>query len=117
MFLQKVYGCCSRELYSKLSLSISLECTCELAKLLIFDIDCLPVLCCLQNPNLQFEFLVSYLAELSLLDYKCVKFLPSMVASSVVFLARLMIRSKMNPWVRVLNLYMLILSLSMKAIT
>jgi cyclin A len=39
-----------------------------------------------------------------LLDYKCVKFLPSMVAASVIFLARLMIRSKMNPWVRVLDI-------------
>ncbi|XP_062024125.1 putative cyclin-A3-1 [Rosa rugosa] len=57
------------------------------------------------TPNLQFEFLVSYLAELSLLDYKCVKFLPSMVASSVVFLARLMIRSKMNPWCSTLQQY------------
>lgn len=62
--------------------------------------------------------MVSYLGELSLLDYKCVKFLPSMVASSVVFLARLMIRSKINPWVRVMsNLYVLILSLSMKETT
>ncbi|XP_050364141.1 G2/mitotic-specific cyclin C13-1-like [Argentina anserina] len=50
-----------------------------------------------KTPNLQFEFLVSYLGELSLLDYKCVKFLPSLVASSVIFLARLM-RSNVNPW-------------------
>ncbi|KAF3443534.1 hypothetical protein FNV43_RR13220 [Rhamnella rubrinervis] len=37
-----------------------------------------------KTPNLQLEFLGYYLAELSLLDYNCVKFLPSLVAASVV---------------------------------
>lgn len=58
-------------------------------------------LCLLQTPNLQLEFLGYYLAELSLLDYHCVKFLPSTVAASVMFVARFMIRPKMHPWVRV----------------
>ncbi|KAL0545587.1 hypothetical protein IC582_015476 [Cucumis melo] len=48
--------------------------------------------------TLQFEFLGYYLAELSLLDYNCVKFLPSLVAASVTFLARFMIQSKKHPW-------------------
>ncbi|CAJ2675377.1 putative cyclin-A3-1 [Trifolium pratense] len=48
--------------------------------------------------ELQFEFLGCYLAELSLLDYHCVKFLPSMVAASVVFLARFMLSPKTHPW-------------------
>ncbi|XP_058725135.1 putative cyclin-A3-1 [Vicia villosa] len=48
--------------------------------------------------ELQFEFLCSYLAELSLLDYNCVKFLPSMVAASVLFLARFMLNPKTRPW-------------------
>ncbi|MED6162897.1 cyclin [Stylosanthes scabra] len=48
--------------------------------------------------DLQFEFLTSYLAELSLLDYNCVKFLPSLVAASVVFLARFMLSPKTHPW-------------------
>ncbi|XLU23481.1 hypothetical protein S245_059547, partial [Arachis hypogaea] len=39
-----------------------------------------------------------YLAELSLLDYNCVKFLPSLVAASVVFLARFMPSPKTHPW-------------------
>jgi hypothetical protein len=52
-----------------------------------------------QASELQFEFLSCYLAELSLLDYHCVKFLPSMVAASVVFLARFMLSPKTNPWV------------------
>ncbi|TVU49435.1 hypothetical protein EJB05_00748, partial [Eragrostis curvula] len=47
---------------------------------------------------LLFEFMGSYLAELSLLDYGCLQFLPSLVAASVVFLARLTIDPHSNPW-------------------
>ncbi|RZB58380.1 Cyclin-A3-2 [Glycine soja] len=35
--------------------------------------------------DLKFEFLSCYFAELTLLDYNCVKFLPSLVAASAVF--------------------------------
>uniref|UniRef100_A0A7N0UX07 Cyclin N-terminal domain-containing protein n=1 Tax=Kalanchoe fedtschenkoi TaxID=63787 RepID=A0A7N0UX07_KALFE len=52
----------------------------------------------LKAPNLQFEFLGYYLAELSLLDYGCVKFLPSLVAASVIFLARFTIWPMAHPW-------------------
>ncbi|EOY15801.1 hypothetical protein QUC31_000724 [Theobroma cacao] len=48
--------------------------------------------------SLQLEFLGYYLAELSLLDYGCVKFLPSMVAASVTFLTRFIIQPKRHPW-------------------
>ncbi|KAK4274644.1 hypothetical protein QN277_017838 [Acacia crassicarpa] len=48
--------------------------------------------------ELQFEFLTYYLAELSLLEYSCVKFLPSLVAASVIFLARFMLSPKTHPW-------------------
>ncbi|WCJ35513.1 CYCLIN A3 4 [Euphorbia peplus] len=51
-----------------------------------------------KSSNLQLEFLGYYLAELSLLDYNCVKFLPSLVAASSIFLARFIIRPKMHPW-------------------
>ncbi|KAG6624549.1 hypothetical protein CIPAW_16G035000 [Carya illinoinensis] len=51
-----------------------------------------------KTPNLQLEFLGYYLAELSLLDYNCVKFLPSLVAASVMFVARFIIRPKTHPW-------------------
>ena len=57
----------------------------------------------MQTSDLQFEFLSSYLAELSLLDYNCVKFLPSLVAASVVFLARFMLNPKTHPWVMLLS--------------
>ncbi|RDX89048.1 putative cyclin-A3-1, partial [Mucuna pruriens] len=48
--------------------------------------------------NLQIEFLGSYLAELSLLDYDCLRFLPSIVAASVIFLARFIISPEVHPW-------------------
>ncbi|RWR81393.1 G2/mitotic-specific cyclin C13-1-like protein [Cinnamomum micranthum f. kanehirae] len=51
-----------------------------------------------KGENLQLEFLCNYLAELSLLDYGCVQFLPSEVAASVVFLSRFTINPKMHPW-------------------
>jgi len=50
--------------------------------------------------HLQMEFLCSYLSELSMLDYQSVKFLPSTVAASAVFLARFIIRPKQHPWVK-----------------
>ncbi|KAF8673900.1 hypothetical protein HU200_048347 [Digitaria exilis] len=48
--------------------------------------------------SLSFEFLGSYLAELSLLDYGFLRFLPSLVAASVVFVARLTLDPHTNPW-------------------
>ncbi|KAL4312811.1 hypothetical protein GQ457_01G033480 [Hibiscus cannabinus] len=51
-----------------------------------------------QASRLQLEFLGCYLAELSLLDYGCVKFLPSRIAASVMFLASFIIQPKKHPW-------------------
>ncbi|KAK7410072.1 hypothetical protein VNO78_00562 [Psophocarpus tetragonolobus] len=51
-----------------------------------------------KTTNLKVEFLGCYLAELSLLDYDCIKFLPSVVAASVIFLARFIIRPEAHPW-------------------
>ncbi|KAE9603616.1 hypothetical protein Lal_00001831 [Lupinus albus] len=48
--------------------------------------------------KLQFECLCNYLAELSLLDYGCLKFLPSLVAASATFLARYIMWPKLHPW-------------------
>ncbi|KAK6159254.1 hypothetical protein DH2020_006568 [Rehmannia glutinosa] len=48
--------------------------------------------------NLQFEFLCYYLAELSLLDYGCVRYIPSILAASAIFLARSTIQPKFHPW-------------------
>ncbi|KAH7834775.1 hypothetical protein Vadar_019652 [Vaccinium darrowii] len=48
--------------------------------------------------NLELEFLGSYLAEMSLLDYECLQFLPSMVAASAIFLSRFTIQPMKHPW-------------------
>ncbi|KAJ0229433.1 Cyclin-A3-4 [Hirschfeldia incana] len=56
-------------------------------------------------PHLQLEPLACYLSELSLLDYKAVKFVPSMLAASAVFLARFIIRPKQHPWNQMLEEY------------
>lgn len=45
------------------------------------------------------EFLANYLAELTLLEYNFLKFLPSLIAASAVFLARWTIDQSDNPWV------------------
>ncbi|KAK1312490.1 Cyclin-A3-1 [Acorus calamus] len=51
-----------------------------------------------EKPDMKLEFLSNYLAELSLLDYECVRFLPSMVAASAIFLARFTINPEVHPW-------------------
>ncbi|VVA92765.1 unnamed protein product [Arabis nemorensis] len=56
-------------------------------------------------PHLQLESLCCYLSELSLLDYKAVKFVPSMLAASTVFLARFIIHPKQHPWNQTLEEY------------
>ncbi|XAR72948.1 hypothetical protein NMG60_11019763 [Bertholletia excelsa] len=48
--------------------------------------------------TLQLEFLACYLAELSLLDHECLRFLPSTIAASAIFLSRFTIQPHMNPW-------------------
>ncbi|KAK4804339.1 hypothetical protein SAY86_004156 [Trapa natans] len=58
-----------------------------------------------QTSDEKLECLSYYLAELSLLDYACVKFLPSMVAASVIFLARYMIYPEVQPWNSALQQY------------
>ncbi|CAI8599297.1 unnamed protein product [Vicia faba] len=56
-----------------------------------------------KTSSLQFEYLCNYLADLSLLEYECIQFLPSVVAASVIFLAKFIIRPRVHPWT--LSLY------------
>ncbi|EPS71241.1 hypothetical protein M569_03517, partial [Genlisea aurea] len=49
-------------------------------------------------PSVELEFLANYLAELSLTDYTFLKFLPSLVAASAVFLARWTLDQTQHPW-------------------
>ncbi|XP_022731404.1 cyclin-A2-2 [Durio zibethinus] len=49
-------------------------------------------------PCIELEFLANYLAELTLLDYNFLKFLPSLIAASAVFLARRTLNQSDHPW-------------------
>jgi cyclin A len=51
------------------------------------------------SPSLEVEFLASYLTELTLIDYHFLKFLPSVVAASAVFLAKWTMDQSNHPWV------------------
>ncbi|KAI5661160.1 hypothetical protein M9H77_20483 [Catharanthus roseus] len=48
--------------------------------------------------SMQFQFLACYIAELSLVDYTCMRFLPSMIAASSIFLARITMLPHTRPW-------------------
>ncbi|GAB4852841.1 Cyclin-A3-1 [Ancistrocladus abbreviatus] len=50
------------------------------------------------SPDLMLEFLGGYLADLTLLDYECIFFLPSVIAASAIFLAKFTIDPEMHPW-------------------
>ena len=55
--------------------------------------------CSLQRPRLELECLASYLTELTLIDYHFLKFLPSVIAASAVFLAKWTLDQSNHPWV------------------
>ncbi|KAK4750500.1 hypothetical protein SAY87_003982 [Trapa incisa] len=57
------------------------------------------------TPDLKLEFLSYYLAELSLLDYNCIKFLPSLVAASVIYLTMFILNPNICPWNLALQQY------------
>ena len=51
-----------------------------------------------QKSALQLECLGNYLAELTLVEYGLLRYLPSMIASSAVFLAKLTLDPTARPW-------------------
>ena len=53
----------------------------------------------LQVPCVELEFLANYLAELTLVEYSFLQFLPSLIAASAVFLARWTLNQLEHPWV------------------
>lgn len=55
--------------------------------------------------SLQLEFLANYLAELTLLEYSFLKYLPSLIAASVVFLAKFTLDPTTRPWNATLKHY------------
>lgn len=66
-------------------------------------------------PTLNLEFLGNFLAELTLLEYGFLPFLPSMIAASAVYMAKLTLDSSTCPWVCSFLLHH-VLSLSIEAI-
>ncbi|CAA7013433.1 unnamed protein product [Microthlaspi erraticum] len=56
-------------------------------------------------PSLLFECLASYLTELSLLDYAMLRYAPSLVAASAVFLAQYILHPATRPWNATLEHY------------
>ncbi|TMW95870.1 hypothetical protein EJD97_008226 [Solanum chilense] len=58
-----------------------------------------------KNPNLELEFLANYLTELTLLEYGFLKFTPSAIAASSVFLARWTLDQSSHPWSPTLEHY------------
>jgi cyclin A len=53
-----------------------------------------------QTSSPQLESLGNYLAELTLVEYDLLRYLPSMIASSAVFLAKLTLDPTTRPWAR-----------------
>lgn len=51
-----------------------------------------------KHPSVELEFLANYLAELTLLEYSFLKFLPSLIAAAAVFLARWTLNQSDHPW-------------------
>ncbi|KAF3450806.1 hypothetical protein FNV43_RR06895 [Rhamnella rubrinervis] len=51
-----------------------------------------------KTPSLEMEYLANYLAELTLIDYGFLNFLPSVIAASAVFLSRWTLEQSSHPW-------------------
>ncbi|KAF8400732.1 hypothetical protein HHK36_014032 [Tetracentron sinense] len=65
--------------------------------------------------SLELEFLANYLAELTLVEYGFLKFLPSLIAASAVFLARWTLDQSGDPWNPTLEHYTTYKASDMKA--
>lgn len=58
-----------------------------------------------KSPSYELEYLADYLAELTLVDYSFLNFLPSVIAASSVFLARWTLDQTSHPWSPTLEKY------------
>ncbi|URD89321.1 Cyclin, N-terminal domain [Musa troglodytarum] len=58
-------------------------------------------------PALQLEFLASYVAEISLLEYSLLCYAPSLIAASAIFLAKFILQPAKRPWNATLDHYTL----------
>ncbi|CAL9048995.1 unnamed protein product [Musa banksii] len=66
-------------------------------------------------PSLALGYLANYLAELTLVEYSFIKFLPSVVAASAVFLARWTLDQSDHPWNPTLEYYTSYTAMDLKA--
>ncbi|KAH0982674.1 hypothetical protein GBA52_009851 [Prunus armeniaca] len=57
------------------------------------------------TPSLELEYLANYLAELTLVDYSFLNFLPSVIAASAVFLSKWSLDQSSHPWNPILEHY------------
>ncbi|KAK4772794.1 hypothetical protein SAY86_014569 [Trapa natans] len=57
------------------------------------------------SPSLELEHLANYLAELTLIEYDFLNFLPSIIAASAIFLAKWTLDSSHQPWNPTLEYY------------
>ncbi|KAL1292831.1 cyclin-A2-4 isoform X2 [Arachis ipaensis] len=58
-----------------------------------------------KSPSLELEYLANYLAELTLMEYSFLNFLPSTIAASAVFLAKWTLDQSKHPWSPTLQHY------------
>ncbi|KAL1829203.1 hypothetical protein ACET3Z_007615 [Daucus carota] len=70
---------------------------------------------CSKTPSLELEFLSNYLAELTLVDNGFLKYIPSIVAASAVFLARWTLDQSNHPWNPTLEHYTSYMASDLKA--
>ncbi|KAL9680441.1 hypothetical protein QQ045_018320 [Rhodiola kirilowii] len=68
-----------------------------------------------ERPSLELEYMTDYLAELTLIDYDFLKFLPSTIAASAVLLARWTLNPSAHPWTATLEHYTLYKSSDLKS--
>uniref|UniRef100_A0A7N0TT11 B-like cyclin n=1 Tax=Kalanchoe fedtschenkoi TaxID=63787 RepID=A0A7N0TT11_KALFE len=68
-----------------------------------------------ESPSLELEYLADYLAELTLVEYNFLKFLPSTIAASAVFLAIWTLDQSAHPWNAALEYYTLYKSSDLKS--
>ncbi|KAF6138463.1 hypothetical protein GIB67_022497 [Kingdonia uniflora] len=69
-----------------------------------------------KDPSPKLEFLTNYLAEFSLVEYDFLKILPSLIATSTVFLARWTLDQSAHPWNQTLEYYTCYKASDLKAI-
>ncbi|XP_048443107.1 cyclin-A2-4-like isoform X1 [Pyrus x bretschneideri] len=67
-----------------------------------------------KSPSLELEYLANYLAELTLVDYSFLNFLPSAIAASAVFLSKWTLDQSSHPWNPILEHYTLYKPLDLK---